>query len=162
MRVFERVRTGSVVCYQCLPLSSQTFCEAEDVLKLMQRHVGVDGSVDTLYIEFENMRVPVCHVSELRVVAQLAAAYNNSIIAENLKHEKDVHGHAYTPEVALRKDIEPAKQQSKTSTRKKQKTDSWDEEMHGDRFVYDTQYEQNEELLPWRLKENEERYGWYD
>ena len=32
MRVFERVRTVSVVSYQCLPLSSPTFCEVEDVL----------------------------------------------------------------------------------------------------------------------------------
>jgi hypothetical protein len=90
MRVFERVCVGTPATYKTLPLSSQTFCDTEDVLNLMQRHVALDGTVETRHIDFENMRVPICHQSELRVVAQLAAAYNISLVAENIQHDKEM------------------------------------------------------------------------
>jgi hypothetical protein len=41
------------------------------------------------------------------------------------------------------------------------KTSEWDEELLGDRFVYDPLYEQHEELVQWKMPDTEERFGWY-
>lgn len=44
---------------------------------------------------------------------------------------------------------------------RKQVPKAWDAELMGDQFIYDPTYEQNEELLPWNVRDTEERYGWY-
>jgi|688.fasta_scaffold498882_2 hypothetical protein len=40
---------------------------------------------------------------------------------------------------------------------------SWDEEIHGDRLVFDANYEMNENLVPWLMRPNEweDKYGCY-
>ena len=55
----------------------------------------------------------------------------------------------------------------RTSNKQKQ-TDidhesSWDEEIHGDRLVFDANYEMNENLVPWLMRpdEWEDKYGCY-
>jgi hypothetical protein len=139
MRVFSTKPGGNAP----LPLSSQTFCETEDVLRLMQKHVLVDGLLDTLYVEYEHMHIPICHEGELRIVSQMAAAYNNSLIAENLRLQKDLYGEAYSQ----------AAQEPRVSSERpandKGGEKEWDEEKHGERVVYDEFYEQNADLLPW-------------
>jgi hypothetical protein len=44
-----------------------------------------------------------------------------------------------------------------------QADDSWDEDVHGERVVYDTTYEMNENLVPWLMRpgEWEDKYGLY-
>lgn len=155
MRVFARVCTGSVSVCRPLPLSSQRFCDTEDVVRLMQPHVKADGNVDTLHVEFESMNVPICHLSELRIVAQLAAAYNNAIIAQSMQWEKDLAGAPYAPEP------EEAAPGPDGTPRSGQHAAIWDEELLGDKFIYNAEYEQNEQFVPWLLRENEERFGWY-
>ena len=132
-----------------LPLSSQTFCETEDVLRLMQKHVQVDGLVDTLYVEYEHMHIPVCHEGELRIVAQMAAAYNNSLIAENLRLQKDLYGEAYSQAAREGDSRERPATEQRERPATEQRDEEWDEEKHGERVVYDEFYEQNEDLLPW-------------
>ena len=149
MRIFTR-KTHQGLPDQPLPLSSQTFCETEDVINLMQAHVAANGMVDTLYIEFENMKIPICHKSELRIAAQLAAAYNNSIIQENLQCQRDLYYKSYTQtpflnELNFNDDLlthlhEPP------STSKDSEKKMWDEEISGEQVVYDAEFEQNEEL----------------
>jgi hypothetical protein len=126
-----------------LPLSSQTFCETEDVLRIMQKHVQAYGMVETLYVEYEHMHIPICHEGELRIVAQMAAAYNNSLIAENLRAQKDLYGEAYSQTAQ-----EPGVSHERPATEPCDE-EEWDEEKHGERAVYDEFYEQNEDILPW-------------
>jgi len=44
---------------------------------------------------------------------------------------------------------------------RKQVPKAWDAEAMGDQFIYDPTYEQNEELVPWNVRDTEERFGWY-
>jgi hypothetical protein len=74
-------------------------------------------------------------------VAQMAAAYNNSLIAENLRVQKDLYGEAYSQTAQ-----EPGVSHETTEPCDEEE---WDEEKHGERAVYDEFYEQNEDILPW-------------
>ena len=156
MRVFIR-RQHECRADRPLPLSSQTFCETEDVLRLMQEHVAADGLVDTLYIEFENMRIPVCHEAELRIVAQLAAAYNNAVIEQNVRCQKDLYCKPYSQ--ATCEAPQPVSPASSPRTLDKGMDKGmhkgmgtlWDEELHGEQVVYDETYEQNADIDPWLL-----------
>ena len=42
---------------------------------------------------------------------------------------------------------------------------AWDEELHGDQFVYDAEFEMNETLVPWEQERRSdwtiERWGFY-
>lgn len=154
MRVF--VRSNKAGCPdRPLALSSQTFCESEDVLNLMQRHVAASGLVHTLYVEFESMRVPISHEGELRIVAQLAAAYNNAIIEENVRCQKDLYGKSYE-RAACTVESECERSQPDTFTpaaphaaEKACAEGKWDEELHGEQVVYDEFYEQNADISTW-------------
>jgi len=123
----------------------------------MQEHVAADGLVDTLYIEFENMRIPVCHEAELRIVAQLAAAYNNAIIEQNIRCQKDLYSQPYSQ--ATREVPEPVSPASSPCQLTRELTHNlstamdklWDEEMHGEQVVYDEHYEQNADIDPFML-----------
>jgi hypothetical protein len=48
--------------YQPLPLSSQSVYSAEDILSLLEPHAAADGSVATLFLEFENENIPIWYV----------------------------------------------------------------------------------------------------
>jgi len=174
MLVVERLQTLRGSEFRALPLSLQTFCDAQDVLTLMKKHVASDGSVDNLHVELGESKIQVLQSHELRIVAHLAAAYNNSLVAEHLKYEKDLYGKPYdTPEeqaqprnspepmqrARARQTTQPAK--STRSRNMLQKTDEWDVEISGDRYVFDVHYEQNEDLLPWKDTRQEEKFGWY-
>ena len=71
----------------------------------------------------------------------MAAAYNNSLIAENLRLQKDLCGEAYSQ-------AEPSVSRERPAAEQRG-GEEWDEEKHGERVVYDEFYEQNEDLLPW-------------
>ena len=46
--------------------------------------------------------------------------------------------------------------------KQKQVEENWDEEVKGDRTVYDASFEMNEDLVPWKTdKDWEEKYGLY-
>ena len=79
--------------------------------------------------------------SEFRIVAQMAAAYNNSIIEENLRCQKDLANQPYCSDASPMDApaASPDEQQA------------WDAEMHGEQAVYDEQYEQHADLVPWLL-----------
>ena len=152
MRVFIR-SNGALSPARPLSLSSQTFCETEDILGIMKEYVAANGLVDKLYIEFEGMRIPICHEGELRVVAQLAAAYNNAIIEQNLRCQKDLHGESYRPIPDKHGSVESESPPLLAShaTDESCAEDVWDEELHGERVVYDESYEQNAEISPWMV-----------
>jgi hypothetical protein len=144
-------------------------------------------------VEFENTNVPVIHVSEVRVVAQLAAAYHNACLAARVAGDKDLHGNTYTPNVwhepykSAKRSSRAFKSSSKESEeymhakqelskqelstvhhnpRKQSKTradDEWDEEMKGDRRIYDADFQMNEDLVPWKTNKNaDEMFGLYE
>jgi hypothetical protein len=188
MRIFERASAGAA--WSLLSLGPQTFHSTQELLDRMQKHVAADGCVHGLCVDFENTRVHIREARELWIVASLAAAYNNSLTAQQLQYEADLYGRTYAPgeERAASAGAAPAgpdsaregqdtlftavasKKRNKKSTGKgqeaaacsnKQQKADWDEELLGDRFIYDPEYEQNENIVPWNVRDSEERWGWY-
>ena len=45
--------------YKPLPLSSQSCYSTEEIIGLLEPHVRPDGNIDTVYVEFENERIPL-------------------------------------------------------------------------------------------------------
>jgi hypothetical protein len=45
--------------YKPLPLSSRSLYSVEEIIGLLQPHVRPDGTIDTVYIDFENQRIPL-------------------------------------------------------------------------------------------------------
>jgi len=176
---------------------AQQFVDSEDFMIAMRKHVRSGGNVHNMYVEFENTQIPVTHISEIRVLSQMAAAYHNSCLAQNLSGEKDLYGKPYDttkwPEIKTeeedntwseavsfvtdRKKIHnftTSKDKSKKSREsresgerrdKSQKSEQmeWDEDMHGERVVFDSTFEVNEHLVPWLMDPDnwEEKYGMY-
>lgn len=181
---------------------TQEYVDTEDFICAMMQHAKPCGSINNVFVDFENTQILVSNVAEVRVVAQLAAAYYNATLAQNLSCQKDLYGTPYTqaetPSGALEKPRAPtctpgasAKQagadaanvkctvaispsartaglsgrnsHKKTYRRREQQNAVWDEEMHGDRIVYDNTYEINEHLVPWLMNPEqwEEKYGLY-
>ena len=95
MRVFVKENT----LWKPLCVSNTSFVDTDEFMKEMHRFVLANGTVNNVYIVFENTKVPVSHVNEIRVVAQLASAYHNTVLESALKGEKDLYGNSYTPNV---------------------------------------------------------------
>lgn len=204
MRIFERATPSAA--WRLLSAGSLAFLDAQALLRRMEEHVASDGRVHGLCVDFENTRTLISDARELYIVATLAAAYNNSLTAQQLQHETDLYGDAYTqnwptrlhqasscprlgarePTCALVDDVVAQGPESsftlvpnrRTKTEKRtsdtdaackgvsrhtrqEALEEWDAELKGDRFIYDPTYEQNEELLPWNVRDSEERFGWY-
>ena len=45
--------------YKPLPLSSRSLYSVEEIIRLLEPHVRPDGEIDTVYIDFENERIPL-------------------------------------------------------------------------------------------------------
>ena len=45
--------------YKPLPLSSRSLYSVEDIIGLLEPHDRPDGEIDTVYIDFENERIPL-------------------------------------------------------------------------------------------------------
>jgi hypothetical protein len=204
MLILERASAGAA--WSLLSLSPQTFHSTQELLDRMQKHVAGDGCVHGLCVDFENTRVHLRWERELWIVASLAAAYNNSLTAQQLQYEADLYGRMYAPgeeraasdeaaaagpdSARVRQDtlftVVASKKRNKKSTgkgrepaapgalapqnpvttcsvtcRSRQQEVDWDEELLGDRFIYDPAYEQNENIVPWNVRDPEERWGWY-
>jgi hypothetical protein len=180
MRVFERLdRRGRPAfaerhrgrlgprAYSLLALTAQYEYSAEDVERMLQPHVRGDNNIDTVFIEFEDERIPVGHGGELRLVARLAVAYHNSLVRQNLgparaTQEPDAHEAA---SCAVLSDLGTA---DDTSTLfysldgDGSRDSDWDTVEYGDRAYHDQEFEMNEELgQPWLEKGEaaEERWG---
>ena len=153
----------------------QSFVDTEDVLKAMSQHIKPDGLIHNMFIEFENTNIPVYSQDECRIVAHMAAAYHNACLAKTLSSEKDLYGKSYTPSNNLDSEdklfwinqnetekIKTNNSRNKNKTEKNSDTE-WDEELHGERLVYDATYEINGNLVPWLMQpdEWEEKYGMY-
>jgi hypothetical protein len=61
----------------------------------MTKYVKPGGNVHNMYVDFENTQIPLMHISEIRVLSQMAAAYHNACLAQNLSGEKDLYGMPY-------------------------------------------------------------------
>ena len=87
-----RGRLGPLA-YSVLPLSAQQTVDAENILAMLNKHVNPDGTVDTVFVEFENERLPVSSEAELPILSKMAALYHNALIAEACKRELDLYNH---------------------------------------------------------------------
>ena len=138
MRVFVKENT----LWKPLCVSNTSFVDTDEFLKEMHRFVLANGTVNNVYIVFENTKVPVSHVNGL--------SHNSSV------------------QIRLRTDV-PGKKNHKTKSslsnrqrKENEKGEYWDEELKGDRRVYDASFEMNEDLVPWKTdKDWEEKYGLY-
>ena len=70
---------------------AQEFVDTEDFILVMKKFVKPCGNVDNMFIDFENTQIPVSNVSEIRVIAQMAAAYQNACLAQNLSNQRDLY-----------------------------------------------------------------------
>jgi len=117
-----------------------------------------------MYIEFENKKIALSNGEQIGIIAELASCYHNALVHENLKGEKDLYGNSYTPDdwpepQPISSDVPEPK--IKVTHRNFEK-DHWDEELNGERVVYDSSYEINEDLVPWKMEKDwEEKYGLY-
>ena len=68
-------------------VSNTSFVDTDEFMKEMHRFVLANGTVNNVYIVFENTKVPVSHVNEIRVVAQLASAYHNTVLEKKSQNE---------------------------------------------------------------------------
>jgi len=166
----------------------QQFVDTEDFILVMKNFVKPCGNVDNMFIDFENTQIPVSNVSEIRVIAQMAAAYQNACLAQNLCDQRDLSGNNYGFDAsndsgktntnenivndvnkALYTTVQPKKKFIKNKNtmscegKKTSDKNTWDEEMHGEQIVYDVHYEINEHLVPWLMDPTawEEKYGLY-
>jgi hypothetical protein len=114
-------------------------------------------TVSQIYIESEGHRVLV-NKDELPVVARLLSAYQNCTVAENYKFQTDLYGRAYTPKLRRRN---PKTNKTRHALAVDDSKSHWDEDTHGDRFLFDSTYEQNEHIVPWRMRDAEEKFGFY-
>jgi hypothetical protein len=174
-------RNGNLVVPVFVP-GIQSFVDTEDVLKAMSQHIKPSGLIDNMFIEFENTSIPLYSQDECRIVAHMAAAYHNACLAKTLSSEKDLYGNAYTqhnnldsedklfwinqnePEKIKTQNSRNKGNRMQRSTKKEMNSDKeWDEELHGERLVYDATYEINGNLVPWLMQpdEWEEKYGMY-
>ena len=171
MRVFARACSANYTpfgislgpkSYKPIVMSTQTFALAEDLLKQLTTHVQVDGKIDTLFIEFENTKIPIKHESELDLVSHLAVAYHNSTIDSNLRCQKDLYGNTYSRLVNDEEKHDNFNLNERDDGRDDYSdAESWDSEVDGDRVVFDASFEQNAELVPWEMhcEDKEERFG---
>jgi len=163
---------------------AQEFVDTEDFILVMKKFVKPCGNVHNMFIDFENTQIPVSNISEVRVIAQMAAAYQNACLAQNLSTQKDLYGNNYVSNACndsgntdtnIANDINEAqyttvkhkknfiKKSKKSEAQKALSNNEWDEEMHGEQIVYDVNYELNENLVPWLMDPTawEEKYGYY-
>ena len=152
MRLLQRTDSLHGSIFHPLALSSQTFSSPEDCMQLIKKHTTTASQI---YIESDGHRVLV-NKDELAVVARLWSVCNNCTVAENCKYQTDLYGRAYTPKMRRRK---PNTKQTRHALAV-HKSD-WDEDIHGDRFLFDSTYEQNEHIVPWRIRDADERFGFY-
>ena len=173
MRVFVKENT----VWNPLCVSNSSFV-TEGVMKEIQLYILANGKVNHIDIEFENTKVLLSHVDEIRVVAQQAAAHYNAALECVMKGDKDLYGNSYTPnarpepqlicsETAKNATDVPSKniQKMKSSQSHGQKAnneeeDYWDEQVEGDRMVYDASLEMNKDLVPWKTNKRwAEKFG---
>jgi hypothetical protein len=149
-------------------------------MKEMHRYDLANCTGNYMCIEFENTKVPVSHVDEIRVVGQLAAAHHNAALDCVLKGDKDLYGNSYTPnawpepqlicsDTAKNATDVPGKniQKMKSSQSHGQKANNEedndrDEQVNGDRMVHDASFDMNKDLVPWKTNERwAEKFGLY-
>ena len=181
MRLF--VKKGSLE----LPVlvgHAQQYVETEDFICAMMKHAKPCGGIKNMFVEFENTKILVSHVTEVRILAQMAAAYYNATLQQNLAYQKDCHGQPYTAQEASYKTVlqkrplecietaeahalenckDIGEQRPRQGRKQKEEGVEWDEELLGDRRVYDSTYEINENLVPWLMNPDkwQDKYGFY-
>jgi hypothetical protein len=168
MRLFVRKGSSVVPVFVC---ATQTFVETEDFIQAMLKYAKPFGAIDNIYVDFENTKVPVSDVSEIRVLAQMTAAYYNASLAQNLAADKDLYGMSYTPEAWPHTNTEecdipmplPSSVTERAKNVKCSVPNSWDDELHSDQVVFDPTFEINEDLVPWVVQPDkwEDKYGFY-
>ena len=148
--------------YKPLSLSAQCIYTPDDVLNLLQPFVG-HSDIDNMFLEFEDVNIPVVSDNELRIIATCASAYHNSLVRQNFREQKDCYNKSYGEEDTPTLTSETP-QTSETSETFQSCNEHWDEEADGDQVVFDASYEMNEDLgQPWLLADTDtqEKYGFY-
>jgi hypothetical protein len=79
-----------------------------------------------------------------------------------LSHNSSVQTAQTATDVQGKKSHKTKSSLSNRQRKKNEKGEYWDEELKGDRRVYDASFEMNEDLVPWKTdKDWEEKYGLY-
>lgn len=160
-----------------IPLSAtQCHCPL-DVCAKLGKYVK-PGSARLLLVDFAGEYIPVRTDDELRIVSMLACAYHNQLVRANVQ-DPTYEPYKPPPETGAWQT-----QKSKWRVRRVQASEpeppqppqpppppppqpqaEWDEELLGERVVFDQSFEMNEDLVPWKQERrndwNIERWGLY-
>lgn len=150
-------------------LSAGTCYNWEEIYAITEPHIRADGCIYTLAVDFEGETFPLSHMSELPLVCKLVCAYHNALVKERIGK---AYGAYYDPDADLdtgdfdTSDLDAG--DDKDCASGTPNVDStckeWDEELLGDRRVYDTEYEINAHLVPWNIGSNKktlDKFGMY-
>lgn len=160
----------------------------ERVLSMLERHANT-LPVLKLGVVFCNQFVPVSTPDEVRLACVLVCAHHNELVRGNVgdatygpymndvdyeskrklhvnaTEDAKTHGWAVVATRSVRKDVGKDVRIKRVATPTKTAADQWDEELHGERVVYDETFEMNEDLVPWNMERHTdwaiEKYGYY-
>ena len=151
-----------------LALSGTQCYEWTHVAEELRKKAEMHGPSTKLKVDFCGEFVPFDE-SQIDLVAQLAVAWHNSAVRDNVTPgaPRNPYEPYRAPEdepVSLCTDV-PSLEQSFESLPGTNDDAEWDEERDGDEVVYNENFEMNEEIVPWRIKQRkdwaEEKYGYY-
>lgn len=168
MRVLIRPRNADQtrgrlgpLAYTPLKLSAQQMYSPEAVLSMLEACTVHANDVDNMFIEYENCNIPITSVNELPLVAQLASAYHNVLVCQNLHEQKDLYGLAYTEYEATSSLHDPLEEYAKNPHEDDDSEDTWNEEQDGEEVVFNAHFESHADLgQPWLDDRSFSRETW--
>lgn len=160
---------------------SATQCYSQgDVDSLLRKHMRSNR----ITIDFAGEYIPIETDAEIRIVSALVCSYHNACVRENLQDQTyepyiedsereeesikdgeeltalDTQGWA----VCVAKNY--SVKRPKTHPDERSNQENWDEELLGERVVFDSSFEMNEDLVPWKQDRfshwGEEKWGMYE
>lgn len=118
-----------------LPLPATELVSAEHVENLIKPYFSSFYPTCKLCVDFCGEYIPLADQSEARIISRLAAAYHNLCVKERYNIEPT--------EIFSQQNNDTEEYFSCSNS---DSDDSWDEEVHGSRLVFDETYEQNADI----------------
>lgn len=164
MRVFIRNHRSAAnsnnphgpLSYKQLELSSQQLYSADEIESILTEQIDA-SSIHHIFVSFENENLALSCIEEIPLVSKMASLYHNALVKEAWKwHDRQAD------EIDSSSIYDSCVEDHAEHVDDAASDGSWDEETKGARIVYDATFEQNADLVPWRmLPESEavERFG---
>lgn len=150
----------------CIALSATRCYCPSDLQSSLAKYVQTN-TTRTLLVDFAGEYVPVKSDDQLRMVCMLACAYHNHLVRSNIQ-DPTYDTYKAPPDVGAWQTAKPKRRARRVramTPEPPRPPEEWDEELLGERLVFDDKYEMNEDLVPWKQERrndwNIERWGLY-